>query len=234
MPGEADKALVLLGQALALDPDYPPAHALAAWCYEIRYLRGGMQEADKGAALNHAHAAIHGGPDDAGTLAMAGFAIGMVAHDYASAMEAIDRALTLTAASASALWMGSVILGHAGEGPKAINYAERSLRLLPFGRESAPPYSGLALGNLISSNFAAAVDAAAKGAQANPRFSLLHALQAAALASLGRRDEANAAGRRVLECEPDFTVGRFVKSHTGKPEIWEPIGQALRQAGLPG
>jgi len=51
MPGDADKALALLRQALALQPDYPAAHAAAAWCHEVRYMRGGLQEADKEAAL---------------------------------------------------------------------------------------------------------------------------------------------------------------------------------------
>lgn len=97
------------------------------------------------AALDHAQAAIEGGADDAGTLATAGFAIDRVTHDYATAMEAIDRALTLTGASASALWMGSVILAHAGDSAKAIDYAERSLRVMPVGREIALPYSGMVL-----------------------------------------------------------------------------------------
>ena len=46
MPGDADKALALLRQSLALQPDYPAAHAAAAWCHEVRYMRGGLQEAD--------------------------------------------------------------------------------------------------------------------------------------------------------------------------------------------
>jgi TolB-like protein len=233
MPGEADKALALLRQVLALDPEYPAARALAAWCHEIRYQRAGMLDADKSAALDHARAAIEGGADDAGTLALAGFSIGMVAHDYATAMDAIDRALTLTAASTSALWMGSVILAHAGDGARAIDYAERSLRLMPAGRDNALPLSGMALAYLAAGDFAAAVAAAAKGAHANPRFSLLPALQAAALINLGRDDEAKAAGRRVLEGEPDFSVGRFVSAHSGRADIWEPIGDALRRAGLP-
>src|SRR6516165_2908960 len=69
MPGEADKALALLNQALALDREYPAAHATAAWCYEMRYLRGGLHEADKNAALEHAHKAIEFGADDAASLA---------------------------------------------------------------------------------------------------------------------------------------------------------------------
>jgi TolB-like protein/Tfp pilus assembly protein PilF len=233
MPAEADKALVLLKQALALDPDYPAAHALAAWCYEMRYLRGGMLEADRTAALDHAHAAIAGGADDAGTLATAGFAIGLVVHDYAAAMAAIDRALTLTGASASALWMGSVILAHAGESSRAIEYAERSLRLTPFGRDSNFAYAGIAMAHLASGDFPAAVGASAKAVQASPRFSLNHTLQAVALARLDRLDEARLAAARVLECEPGFTVERFVRSHTGRADIWNPIGDVLRRLGLP-
>jgi len=63
MPGDADKALTFLGQALALQPDYPAAHAAVAWCHEVRYMRGGLQEADKEAALEHARAAIEAGAD---------------------------------------------------------------------------------------------------------------------------------------------------------------------------
>ena len=51
MPGDADKALPLLHQALELEPDYAAAHASAAWCYEQRYLRGGLHPADKIAGL---------------------------------------------------------------------------------------------------------------------------------------------------------------------------------------
>ena len=109
MPGDADKALVPLGQALALQPDYAAAHAAAAWCHEQRYLRGGLHEVDKVAGLKHARAAIESGADDARTLATAGFCIGLIAHDYETAMNAIDNALALTGASGLALSLGAVI-----------------------------------------------------------------------------------------------------------------------------
>jgi tetratricopeptide (TPR) repeat protein len=156
-----------------------------------------------------------------------------VAHDYSTSMDAIDRALTLTGASGTALWMGSIVHAHAGEIAKAINYAERSLRITPFGRDSSFAYTGLAIAFNVSGDFAAAADAAGRAIQANPRFSLNHALHAAALSRLGRLDEAAAAATRVQECEPDFTIRRFVRSHIGRAEIWEPIGDALRQLSLP-
>ena len=233
MPGEADKALTLLHEALAIAPDYPAAHATAAWCYEMRYMRGGLMEADSKAALAHAQRAIELGADDAASLATAGFVIGLVAHDYKTSMEAIDRALTLTGASAMALWMGSIVLAHAGEVAKAIDYAERSLRITPFGRDTSFAYAGLAMAYSVSGDFVAAAEAVTKAIQGNPRFSLNHVLHAAALSRLGRLDEAAAAAARVQECEPDFTIRRFVRSHIGRADIWEPIGAALRQLGLP-
>jgi adenylate cyclase len=233
MPGDGDKALVLLRQALALQPDYAAAHAAAAWCYEFRYMRGGLHEADKTAALDHAAAAIAGGADDPTTLATVGFVIGLVAHDYETAMDVINRALALTSSSSLALSLGSVILAHAGLTAQAIDYGERALRLIPAGPEVFNPYIGLGIAYCASGNWQAAVIACVKCAQANPRFSLPHVLQAAALSCLGRLDEAKAAARRVLELEPGFTVALFVRSHTGRPEIWTPIGDALRRVGLP-
>jgi hypothetical protein len=50
-----------------------------------------------------------------------------------------------------------------------------------------------------SGDFAAAVEAAAKAIQANPRFSLLHVLHAAALSRIDCVAEAQAAAARVQE-----------------------------------
>ena len=36
-----------------------------------------------------------------------------------------------------------------------------------------------------------------------------------------------------MEWEPAFTVAEFVRARTGRAELWEPVGSALREAGLP-
>ena len=240
MPGDAGKALALLDQALALEPDYAAAHASAAWCYEQRYMRGGLREEDKVAGLHHARAAIESGADNAATLATAGFCIGLIAHDYTTAMEVIDRGLSLAASSALGLGFGLIILGHAGEADRAIDYAERALRAGPPDFMSylsycglALAYCGLALAHYVAGNFAGSAAAGSRSAQANPRFSYPQVLQAAALMQLGRAGEAQAVARRVREIEPSFTVSEFVRAHTGNADIWNPIGDALRRIGLP-
>jgi adenylate cyclase len=233
MPGDADKALPLLRQSLELEPVFAAAHAAAAWCHEQRYLRGGLDPTDKTAALAHARAALEAGADDAGTLATAGFVIGLVAHDYDTAMNAIDRGLAMSPSSALALSLGSVILGHAGRTAEAIDYAERALRWCPLDRTVNLPYVGLGIAHCAAGDWEAAIPACGKSEQANPRFSLPYFLRAAALSQLGRIEEAKVPAQRGLELEPGFTVSGFVRSHTGRAEIWEPIGDALRRLGLP-
>ena len=218
---------------VALQPDFAAANAAAAYCHENRYMRGGLNQADKEAALHYARAAIEAGADDAATLATAGFVIGLVEHDYETAMNAIDGALALTASSAWALGSGAVILGHAGRTAEAIEYGKRALRVSPLDPEIWHTQVGLAIAHCAAGNWEEAVAACRHTIRANPRFSLPHVLQAAALSFLGRPEEARVIAKRVPELEPGFTVSGFVRAHTGRAEIWEPIGDALRRLGLP-
>lgn len=86
-------AIGFLEEALNLDPNYPSAHALAAWCYEWCYSRGSFEEANKRAALRHASAALTGGTDDAAALAIAGLVTTMLSKDHDAGLKGIERAL---------------------------------------------------------------------------------------------------------------------------------------------
>jgi adenylate cyclase len=92
---------------------------------------------------------------------------------------------------------------------------------------------GLGIAHCAAANWEGAIPACGRAEQANPRFSLPYFLRAAALCRLDRIEEAKVAGRRGLELEPGFTVSGFVRAHTGRAEIWEPIGDALLRLGLP-
>ena len=211
----------------------PPRMRLAAWCYEQRYLRAGMHEADKIAGLSHARAALGAGADDPTTLATAGFVIGLVEHDYQTAMNAIDNALALNGSSTLALALGATILAHDGQTTRAIEYGELALRLSPHEPTAYLQLTALGIAHLAAGRFEEAAAVCNKACQSNPRFSFPVVLQTAALSRLGRADEAKATARRVLELEPRFSVAGFVRAHTGRAEIWNPIGDALRHVGLP-
>ena len=89
-PVEARIAAQFLEDALKLDPNYAPAHALLAHCYQILFIQGGHDMADKAAGLRHAHAAIAADVDDAVALAIAGVVIGHLGKDHESAIRSVE------------------------------------------------------------------------------------------------------------------------------------------------
>jgi tetratricopeptide (TPR) repeat protein len=229
MPDSAVQALPLLERALALEPDYALAHAHAAHCHEILFVRAGRREENRQGAVHHAHAAITHGRDDAMALALGGFNIGMVEHDRAAAREA----LALSPSSAFTYFYGGVVLGFAGEAERAIEWGERALRLSPFDPIAYGAWIAISTGNFQQRRYEEAAAAARKGVQSNPGFSIPHMLLAAALAGLGRVDEAKLAAARVLVLQPSFSTGEWCAALDPAPEITEPLTELLRAAGLP-
>jgi tetratricopeptide (TPR) repeat protein len=104
MPEDAARAVPLLERALALDADYAAAHGYLAWCHEILFVRGGLREENRAAAIRHARAAVASGRDDATALSLGAFGIAMVEHDRATAFDAFERALALSPSSSFALF----------------------------------------------------------------------------------------------------------------------------------
>jgi adenylate cyclase len=233
MPENADNALPLLVQAIALEPDYAAAHGMIAWCHEQRYLRGGLREETRTAASNHARAAIAMGGDDAPALALGGFVLGVVEHDFASALSAIDRSLALSPSSALTYAFSAIIRAWKGDDADAVAHAETALRHSPYDPLMWMPYVGLAYTHFFSGRFADALGAAVRTLRGNPRFSVPAFLQAASLAQLGRDTEAAAAGRNLLELQPGFTIASLVDSAFTSPERLAMLAEALRKAGLP-
>ena len=232
MPDGASRGLALLEQALAREPDYAAAHGYAAWCHEILFLRSGFREEDRTAAIRHAHDARVHGRDDATALALAGFVIGLLEHDHATASDAFEAALSLSPSSAFSYHLGSVIAGWAGNAERAIEWGERALRLSPFDPLSYLAYDSIAIGHFQRGRYVDAVNAARKAIQFNPGFSINFVFLAAPLAKLARLDEARPAVARVLELQPSFSISKQFKSVGCAPELTAKYTDALIEAGL--
>ena len=233
MPDRATKALALLDRALALNSNYALAHAFAAMCYHNRFLRAGLHEQDRTASIHHAQAAMAYGQDDALALTFAGFSIGMDANDRNSAFAAFDAALALSPSSALTYYCGSAILGWGGEAERAIEWAERGIRLSPFDPWRFAAYHALTLGHFHRGRYQEAADSAYKAVQANPGHSISRMLLAAPLAKLGRMDEAKVAAAHVLELQPTFRYSKQFSGVNCAPALAASLGEALRETGLP-
>jgi adenylate cyclase len=234
MPEDADKALGFLEQAIELEPDFPVAHAIIAWCQEQRYLRGGLNEDAKATALRHARLAIGTGGDDATALAVAGLVIGFLEPcEYESALDAFDRSLALSNSSALALGLSALTRAWHGESAIAIEQAELALRLSPFDPLTNQRHMAIAIAQFVAGRFEESAVAANRSVQANPRFSPPYWMRAAALANLGRIDEAKTVAQRLLEVQPQFTIASITSAPFANPEILAALGHALRRVGLP-
>jgi len=209
MPVEARKALTLLEQALALDPSYASAHALLAWSHELCFARDGFGEAHRSAAIEHARAAIAINTDDPTTLAVAGFVLSLLGRDSETALAAIDRALSLNASSATALYLAAQANALAGHAEQAIGLAQRALRLSPFDSLAFEAHMALGESALIQERYRDAALAFAKAGQTNPNLSTAYLFQAVALALAGRLEEARPVAQRGLDLEPRFRARQF-------------------------
>ena len=233
MPDRATKALVLLERALALNSTYALAHGFCATCYHNRFLRAGLHEEDKSASIHHAQAAIAYGQDDALALTLAGFSMGMDAHDRDAAFAAFEAALAISPSSALTYYCGSVVLGWGGEAERAIDWAERAIRLSPFNSWRFAAHHSLTLGHFLRGRYQEAVDSAYKAVQANPGHSISHMLLAAPLVKLGRMEEAKAAAARVLELQPTYRYSKQFSGVNCAPALAASLSDALGETGLP-
>ncbi|HTV31016.1 MAG TPA: winged helix-turn-helix domain-containing tetratricopeptide repeat protein [Xanthobacteraceae bacterium] len=233
MPAQVTKALVLLERALALDPTYALADANAAMCHHCLFLRSGLHEEDRLASVRHAQAAIAHGRDDPRALTLAGFSIGMDGHDRAAAFIALEAALTISPSSALTYILGSVILAWGGEAERAIDWSERGMRLSPLDPWAFAAFDAQALGHFRLGRYDRAAHAAYKSVHANPAHSITYVQLAAALAKLGRLEEAKAAAAKVLELHPAFRFGRQFAGVDCAPALAASMSEALRAAGLP-
>jgi tetratricopeptide (TPR) repeat protein len=233
MPEGATKALTLLERSIAIDNTYALAHAFAAMGHHNRFLRAGLHEEDRAASVRHAQAAIVHGQDDALALTFAGFSIGMDGHDRAAAFAAFGAALAVSPSSALTYILGSVIHGWGGEAERAIEWAERGMRLSPFDPWAFAAYHSFTLGHFHRGRFEEAANAAHKAVQSNPAHSISFMLLAAPLAKLGRLEEAKAAAARVLNLQPAFRYSRQFSGVDCAPALAVSLGEALHETGLP-
>ena len=107
------------------------------------------------------------------------------------------------------------------------------MRLSPFDSWAFAAFDAQAMGYFRQGRYEEACRAAHRSVQANPRHSITYVQLTAALARLGRIEEARAAARRVLDLHPTFRFGRQFAGVGCDPTLAASLGEALRMAGLP-
>ena len=89
------------------------------------------------------------------------------------------------------------------------------------------------LGHFLQGRDAEAVEAARRAIQINPLLSISYMGLVAALARLGRVDDAKAAATRLMELQPSFSISRQCAVVGAVPSLTAALTEAVRSVGLP-
>jgi adenylate cyclase len=230
------EAIVLARRALTIDPSYAPAAAAIGIFRSLQRVQGwGALSADDVAEGVHlARQALEAERDDAETIWQAAYTLFFFAGEAVMALAAFDRALTLNPSSANA-WMAKGNIDALCNQPEAaIEATERARRLSPFDPYTYPYAINLAFANLAARRFELAVECADRALYDQPRLVSAMRVKVAALAHLGRLEEARIGLSRALAIDPKLTIAGYREySHFMAPEVRELFVTGLRLASLP-
>jgi adenylate cyclase len=233
-PEENSSALVLLDEALEMTPDYAMANALSAWCHQQRHLLDWPEgkDEDRETAKRLARTAIVGGEVPL-ALALGAAVRAALTRDHHLALAATDRAIMITNNSALVLGFDALTRCLCGTYDKAIEHAEKAIRLSP--QEPLIYYASFALGlaYLFTGRNEDAVTNACKVIHGNKNFAFAHCLLALACARLGRANEALKALRDLLKVAPQFRIGMLRRVRFADAKLLEADLALLRTARIP-
>lgn len=231
---EAERALKLLDQALEIDPDYPLALALSAWCWAQRSVYSWVDDvADaraRAVALAERAAALS--TDDPLILAVLG-AVHTFARNFGTARVLLERAVTLDPNAAWALSRLGWLEVYTGNPEAAHALFQRALRLSPLDPMNFNNHVGMASAFQVAGEDGRAADEFLRALHERPNAAWIHRNLAPALLGAGREDEARASCEALLAAYPGYTVAHALESLVFDARALARIAEGLRKLGLP-
>jgi class 3 adenylate cyclase/TolB-like protein len=233
-----DAALDFVTKALALDPANAEAHGVAAYAYARAATYGwGIARADAirlGIAAGEKAIALD--PKNADALYGLGF-LYTIAGDAPKSQGLMRQVIEINRNHAPAYFFYGQNLVRLGQPRDAIPWIERAFALSPRDPLRSVFYSAIARARIAAGEDTLAVEAARQGIAANRDHAHNHAVLTAALAHLGRMDEAKAALAEFLRVQPGITVARYRRNVTSNEPVavktYARLMAGLAKAGLP-
>ena len=232
--GDNCEATKLLEEALRLDPDYPSALSLAAWCRGQRVVYNwstNIQE-DKRETLRLAQAAAALAHDDPFILTVLGAAL-TITREFQRAASMLDRALSLDPNSAWAWNRSGWLHDYLDDPETAIDQFERSLRLSPFDPMAFNCEVGIGGAHFIARRYEAAAQWMEKALRSKPSATWVHRTLAPAYALAGELDKARDSVGELLKDYPEIRISDILQALAFSKEVLDRFAEGLRQAGLP-
>ena len=231
---ELYEARRLLEQTLAIDPNYARAHAglsgnhMGAWLNALDedYLNPACLDR----AYHLARRAVQLDPNLPEAHAALGYALSR-RREHEAAIAEFERAMALNPNFTR--WVFAEVSVLAGDPARAIEVAERHMRLDPFYVPAAPGSLGFA--HYMRKQYSQALPFLRECVSRAPNLRAGHGWLAATYAQLGNIEQARAEAAEVLRIEPKYTIEGTQARLSGfkRPEDAEHFFDGLRKAGLP-
>lgn len=228
------EATQLLEEALHLDPNYPLALSLAAWCRGQRVVYNWSTdiEEDRRETLRQAQIAAALAADDPFVLTVLGAAL-TITREFRRAALMLDKALVLDPNSAWAWNRSGWLRNYLDDPETAIDHFERSLRLSPFDPISFNGIMGIGCAHFIAGRYDLAVQWQEKALMESPTSTWILRTLVPSYSLSGRIDKAREGVRDLLQSYPGMTITDIVRALVFSQNVQERIAEGLRVAGLP-
>lgn len=233
-PVEAAKALELLESALKIDPDYPLALALSAWCWAQHAVYNWADDIDgiRAKSLGMAERAAGLSGDDPLILSVLGV-VHTFARNYGTARILLERAIALDTNAAWALSRLGWLEVYADRPEAAFQHFEHAMRLSPLDPMNFNNLVGMASAHQISGDYETSATMFENALMERPSAFWIHRNLAPALLAAGRIEEAKASIAKMLDAYPNFTIARYNAAMVFSPSALEDISKYLRQLEVP-
>lgn len=231
---ESARALALLDQALAIDPDYPLALSLAGWCHAQRSVYNWSETAglSQVEALKLAERAAELSSDDPLILAVLG-AVHTFVRNFGTARILLERAVALDPNAAWAWQRLGWLDNYADRPERALEHFERALRLSPLDPMNFNSYVGMASANEVAEKYDDAAALFRRALEERPNAEWIYRNLASSLCGAGRMEEAREAYAVLMRIYPDLTFSKIRQVMVFSDSMLDRMGANLAKLGMP-
>lgn len=229
-------ARVQLEELIRRHPHNSLLHAWLAKWYILSISQGWSTDAagDNAIAAGCTGRALDINPSCSFSLAIDGMIQNDSSRDFEAASSRFENALDIDPNNSMAWLLKSRIHSFVGDGPAAVDCANRACSLSPVDPHRYF-YDCLAATAFLANNeFEQALSLANRSFDSNRRHASTARVRTIALELSGRSEEARVAAEQLLSLEPNLTIDRYLKNHPAADfQTGISWAKALRQAGIP-
>jgi TolB-like protein/tetratricopeptide (TPR) repeat protein len=234
-PAAIDAALEQYRLALAIEPEFAPALAMASYCYVQRQSFGLIAdrpgEIAEGVAL--AWRAAELGKNDAYALCRAAHAVSVLGQDISSGMSLVEQAIALNPNLPAAWYVRGWIRVLHGDATGALLDLDHARRLSPYDRLVFKINAAMAYAHFLARRYDDASHVALSAIRERPNYMTGLRVAAASDAVAGRRSAARQLVTRMTELDPQLRISSLPLILPLRSPDLARWADALRDAGLP-